>query len=226
MILSIAVLLILALLLFVLYDSYQRDSEIMNPIVAQRNTLHLAPYAIVFLLILAALSLNIVFNKSSIWKISLVLFFLLQFLALMIIKLKVWQTQSNQGSVVFHTKQDNLLSVLLIFVSLLLIFSEVVIDSRPSAYPSVYGNLFILLVGIAKLASHVEIREHGISGGFFALKWQDIDFFVWQEDFGIIHIQHRALWPINRRLQMKLTEDVKDTGVQFLMQHLPSACPR
>jgi hypothetical protein len=107
MILSISVALTLTLLLFALYAFYSRDSEIMNSTIAQSNTVYLLPYAIAYLLISIVLYSNIIFNKSDLWKTSLVVLILLHFLTLIIIKLKAWQTQLGQESVVFRIKQED-----------------------------------------------------------------------------------------------------------------------
>jgi hypothetical protein len=79
------------------------------------------------------------------------------------------------------------------------------------------------LFATIKELSDIEIREHGILGGLFFIKWNLVETYNW---IGIeentLLISHKSILPLNSH-QLKITlGDKKEYVRQIILQYLPS----
>jgi Domain of unknown function (DUF5673) len=80
---------------------------------------------------------------------------------------------------------------------------------------------FLIFAGILPLLDKVELRERGIYGGYFTIKWNEIEAYKLENEDNILHIQHKSFWPIRRHLVFQVPRNNRNEIMALLDSYLP-----
>jgi uncharacterized membrane protein YobD (UPF0266 family) len=84
---------------------------------------------------------------------------------------------------------------------------------------------FLIFVLVLPLLDKIELRERGIYGGYFAIKWNEIEAYKLESEDSILHLQHKSIWPIRRHLEFQVPRNSREEIMALLDSYLPDQNP-
>jgi hypothetical protein len=79
---------------------------------------------------------------------------------------------------------------------------------------------FFIFVLALPLVDEIEFREQGIYGGYFAIKWNQIEAYKLENEDNTLHLQHKSIWPIRRHLEFQIPRNSREEIMALLDLYL------
>lgn len=147
-----------------------------------------------------------------------------------------WSVNRNRsGSLLLKLTQKNRHRKIILFLGIIQIIIGIIFSSyflfcwllyNKTNFQYIFSGINLFAIGLfatIKELSDIEIREHGILGELFFIKWNLVETYNW---IGIeentLLISHKSILPLNSH-QLKITlGDKKEYVRQIILQYLPS----